>query len=241
MSSQSPALPALVVRQLCKGFGAINALANVSFSVFPQQILGLIGANGAGKTTLLECVCGLLPTDGGDVLWHGKELPQKNRRAAMFYLPDGIMPYPKLTVRRVLDFVREVYDSDRDTAKHLVESLGLSPVLDRQTDWLSKGWRRRFLLGIGLLTPHPVLLIDEPFDGLDLRQTLEMMTVFREARSQGRTFVLSIHQLSEAQRICDRFVLLTEGRVAGEGTLAELNVLARAESKSLEDVFLALS
>ena len=164
---------------------ARSALADVSFNVYPQQILGLIGPNGAGKTTLLECLSGLLPTDSGQVFWQGNILPPQRRKTVMFYLPDGIVPYPHQTVRQVLDFFRDVYAADRSHARQLARALGLLPLLDRRIEQLSKGERRRLLLGISLLVPHPLLTIDEPFDGLDLRQTLEMMELLRAARARG--------------------------------------------------------
>jgi ABC-type multidrug transport system ATPase subunit len=107
---------------------------------------------------------------------------------------------------------------------------------------LSKGYRRRFLLALGLLAPRPVLLMDEPFDGFDLRQTREVMDLLRNEVVDGRTLVLSIHQLADAQRICDRLVLLGDGRVRGVGTLAELTLAARLPvGTDLEEVFLALA
>src|SRR6185436_9990024 len=106
---------------------------------------------------------------------------------------------------------------------------------------LSKGQLKRVLLGIGLLTPQPLLLVDEPFDGLDLRQTREVLVTLRAHAALGRTLFLSIHQISDAARVCDRFVLLSGGRVCGEGTLDELAAGAGAGSASLEDVFLALT
>jgi ABC-2 type transport system ATP-binding protein len=107
---------------------------------------------------------------------------------------------------------------------------------------LSKGQRKRAMLAIGLLTPHPILLADEPFDGLDLRQARETAALLREVVSRGRTLVLSIHQIAEAERVCDRFLLLSGGRVCGEGTLAELSKRSAAQPRSrLEEVFLALT
>ena len=97
------------------------------------------------------------------------------------------------------------------------------------------------LTAIGLLTPQPLLLLDEPFDGLDLRQTREVMDVLRGHAARGRTLFLSIHQLTDAARICDRFVLLSGGRVVGEGTLDELREAAGVEGGGLEEVFLALT
>jgi ABC-2 type transport system ATP-binding protein len=119
-------------------------------------------------------------------------------------------------------------------------------LLQQPVGTLSKGQRKRALLGIGLLTPQPALLIDEPFDGLDLRQARDIAAAFRAHAARGRTLFLSIHQISDAARFCDRFVLLSAGRVCGEGTVPELAALAAAHNAStpyenLEEVFLALT
>jgi ABC-2 type transport system ATP-binding protein len=111
---------------------------------------------------------------------------------------------------------------------------------------LSKGQRKRALLAIGLLTPQAVLLADEPFDGLDLRQSRDIARALREYAKDGRTMFLSIHQISEAARVCDRFVLLSGGRVCGEGTLDDLSSLTSSRGMTpaapdLEEVFLALT
>jgi ABC-2 type transport system ATP-binding protein len=103
---------------------------------------------------------------------------------------------------------------------------------------LSKGFRRRLLLLIGLLSPQPLLLLDEPFDGFDLRQTLGVMELLRETLS-GRTLLLSIHQLTEAEKICDRFILLNTGSVAASGSLNQLREQAGLTTGGLEEVFLA--
>jgi ABC-2 type transport system ATP-binding protein len=237
----SLSLPAIVIENVSKTYDDIQAVDQISLRVHAGQTLGLIGPNGAGKTTLLECLCGLQSCDSGEVLCDGSYLALSRRRGAMFYLPEGVVPYPGQTVRQVLRFFGGAYRCAADDGARLIDSLDLPPVLDRPVGQLSKGWRRRFLLAIALLAPQGVTLVDEPFDGLDLRQTREVMHVLRETASRGRAFVLSIHQLTEAERVCDRFVLLTEGRIVGEGTLPELRALAGIDEGSLEDVFLALS
>ena len=97
------------------------------------------------------------------------------------------------------------------------------------------------MLALALLTPHPLLLMDEPFDGFDLRQTREIMNVLRDVARNGRALVLAIHQLNDAARVCDRFVLLAEGRVRGVGTLAQLRAQTGKPAAELEEVFLALT
>jgi ABC-type multidrug transport system ATPase subunit len=123
----------------------------------------------------------------------------------------------------------------------LFTPLRLEEIKESRLSTLSKGERKRLMLALGLLTSQPLLLLDEPFDGLDLRQTRDVMTMIRSNRSNGRTLLLSIHQLIDAERVCDRLVLLNEGKVAAEGTLAELRKLANIEEGGLEEIFLALT
>ena len=119
--------------------------------------------------------------------------------------------------------------------------MGLRPVLHKRVHALSKGYNRRLLLALALLAPHPVLLMDEPFDGFDLRQTREIVEVLRNRAARGRTFILAIHQLADAERVCDRLILLAGGRVRGAGTLDELRAQTSLPAGSLEDIFLALT
>jgi ABC-2 type transport system ATP-binding protein len=234
--------PLMTVHGIVKKFGDQPVLADVSFEVVSGEILGLIGPNGAGKTTLLECVAGLLPTDAGEVRWRGSSLPQARRKERLFYVPEFILPYPDQTAVQVLKFFREAYRQSPSRLDQLVRDLGMESVLGKHVDTLSKGYRRRFLLALGLLAPRPVLLMDEPFDGFDLRQTREVMNLLRQEAAGGRSLVLSIHQLSDAQRVCDRLVLLSGGRVIGIGTLAELTAAAGLPiGTDLEEVFLALT
>jgi ABC-2 type transport system ATP-binding protein len=230
----------LTVRGLARRFGALTALSDVAFEVREGEILGLIGPNGAGKTTLLECLSGLQPANAGDVSWRGVPVPPSRRRDVLFFVPDGIVPYPEHGTAHVLRFFADAYRRPWSEARGMVEGLGLEPVLSKPVASLSKGYRRRLLLALGLLSPHPLLLLDEPFDGLDLRQTREVMALLRRVAAGGRTLLLSIHQLVDAERVCDRLILLGGGQVRGEGTLEELRARAGV-SGSLEDVFLALA
>lgn len=228
------------VRGMSKRFGAITALADVSFHVRAGEVLGLIGPNGAGKSTLFECLAGVLPADSGTVTGAAE------RWRMLFYLPDGIAPWPAQTVEWALDFTLGFFGGRAELRQKVVGQLDLSGILQQTMGTLSKGQRKRALLGIGLLTPQPALLIDEPFDGLDLRQAREVQTALRWHAERGRTLFLSIHQISDAARLCDRFVLLSSGRVCGEGTAAELAAMAAARDSSkvlgdLEEVFLALT
>jgi ABC-type multidrug transport system ATPase subunit len=253
---------------LTKSYGRLTAVADVSLSIRRGEVLGLIGPNGSGKTTLFECIAGLLPYEAGTIRFGlpaealsafarsatarprrssksvggpkaGEHiLTPRERASRIFYLPDAIAPWPAQTVRWALDFIVGFFGPGSARRDEVVERLGLGPLLNSPIGTLSKGQRKRAVLGIGMLTPHPLLLTDEPFDGLDLRQTRDVGAALRAHAAAGRTLFLSIHQISDAARVCDRFVLLSGGRVRGEGTVEQL---ARGGESSLEEVFLALT
>jgi ABC-2 type transport system ATP-binding protein len=223
------------VSNLSKRFGTIHALSGVSFQVRAGDVLGLIGPNGAGKSTLFECLAGVLPYDSGVIR------PDGDRSGLLFYVPDGIAPWPSQSVGWALDFTIGFLGGRGEIRDEIIGQLDLHPLLHQPIGTLSKGQRKRALLAIGLLTPQPALLIDEPFDGLDLRQAREIAAAIRAHAGRGRTMFLSIHQISDAARFCDRFVLLSSGRVCGEGTVPELAALAAIPRHDLEEVFLALT
>ena len=226
---------------LTKRYSDQQALDDVSFDVREGEVLGLIGPNGAGKTTLLEAVAGLLPVDAGAVLWRGSPVSISRRRDVVFYLPDGLRPWDEQYVSRVLEFFAAVYGRSDEQVVGIINAVCLAPVLHKRVSMLSKGFGRRLMLALALLTPQPLLLMDEPFDGFDLRQTREVMGLLRRVAEEGRTLVLAIHQLADAERVCDRFVLLAAGAIRGVGTLDELRARAELPSARLEDVFLALT
>jgi ABC-2 type transport system ATP-binding protein len=231
----------LQIVSLTKSYGEQRALEGVGFSVHEGEVLGLIGPNGAGKTTLLEAIAGLLPVDSGEIRFRNQLLPLPRRREVIFYLPDGVRPYADQTTEQVLAFFAGVYRHSTIEVSDIISTVGLRPVLAKRMHALSKGYNRRLIIALGFLTRHPILLMDEPFDGFDLRQTREMMDVLRRVASGGRTLILSIHQLRDAEQVCDRLALLADGRIRGVGTLDELRHRANRPGANLEDIFLALT
>jgi ABC-2 type transport system ATP-binding protein len=244
VSRPPPAQDAVVLVQVAgitKWYGEQRALADVSFDIRRGEILGLIGPNGSGKTTLLETIAGLLPVDAGSVLWQRSPLPQNRRRDVIFYLPDGLRPWDGQHVIRVLEFFASAFGRRIVDLDEMTRSVGLEQVLGKHVSALSKGYARRLMLALALLTPHPVVLMDEPFDGFDIRQTREMMALMRRVAAHGRTFTFAIHQLADAERVCDRFILLADGRICGIGSLDDLRAQTGQTTAGLEDVFLALT
>lgn len=222
--------PILRVNQLGKRYGRTVALDRVTFDVFPGEVFGLIGPNGAGKTTLLECLAGLLVCEGSI-----------ERRVPLFFVPDGIVPWENQSLDWVSRFFGDLHGAADDRRSELLSRLSLSHLAHRRMGALSRGERKRALLLLGLLTPHPLLLFDEPFEGLDVRQVRESAQLLRSYQESGRTLLLSIHQLAHAERFCDRMLLLSQGRLLAIGTPEEIRTRAGAPVATLEDVFLALT
>jgi len=216
----------LAVTRLSARRGARAVLTDVSFTARPSEVLGVIGPNGAGKTTLFECVAGVLPFHAGTV-----------DGDLLFYVPDAIRPWPDQTVRWTLELTARIFDVRLDPS--LLDDLDLVALQDAAVGSLSKGEAKRLDIAIGLAAPPTVLLLDEPFDGLDLRQMRQVMEILRREAAKGRTLVLSIHQLTDAALACDRFLLLDHGKSVAEGTLDELT--SRTGAGGLEEVFLALT
>jgi len=244
--SCSPMHPAIVtVDGLSKTYGSVAALKDVSFSIRGGEILGLIGPNGAGKTTLFECLAGVQPADRGKVTLAGRS--EKARRSdVLFYLPDGIVPWPDQPVEWALQFILRFFGGRSDLYDDIAGRFDVGPLRRSRMKDLSQGQRKRILLAVALLTPQPVLLIDEPFEGLDLRQSREAAKTLRSYAALGRALFLSIHQIIDAGRFCDRFVLLSGGQTCGEGTRDELaslalNRLGGTPPADFEEVFLALT
>ena len=176
-----PSDAVLRVSKLTKSYRGIHAVRDASFTVRRGEVLGLIGPNGSGKTTLFACLGGVLPYESGAV-----ETFAPSASAPIFYLPDGVTPWPDQTVEWALRFAGRYFRGASERPSSWMDRLGLTPLRHKRLRTLSKGQRKRTLLAIALIAPHPVLLLDEPFDGLDLRQTREVAQLLRSVAATGR-------------------------------------------------------
>jgi ABC-2 type transport system ATP-binding protein len=232
----------LRVEHLSKEIGGAHILDDINFEIFEHEILGLIGPNGAGKTTLMECLANLRPRTSGTFFEGDEAPPEWNPRSLMFYLPNGMAPFAELYTIEVLSFFGKLFETEPGRWQRIiVDELSLAPVLQKKVSTLSKGNLQRLLIALALMSPQPLLALDEPFDGLDLHQTQAMMDILRGLRAQKRTLLLCIHQLNDAERMCDRLLLLAGGRMVGNGTLDQLRAQAGFSQGSLEDIFRALT
>lgn len=219
--------------------GGQSILSSISFTVEREKIIAVIGPNGAGKTTLMECVAGLQP-HSGSIKVNGTALDEGSRHKQIFYQPDQVLPYPDHGVYSTLKFFQSMLSVKKERLDEIIERLRIESVLAKTSKELSRGYQKRLLIAIGLLSQAPILLLDEPFEGLDLKQTKEVVTILKDERAKGRTLVLSIHQIADAERIADQFLLICQGQILGCGSLAHLQERAGLQKGSLEEIFVSL-
>jgi len=210
------------IEHLTKCYGATCAVDDVSFGVDRGEIVALLGPNGSGKSTLMRCLIGFFAPTAGRVSVGGVDVVARPvvARRQIGYLPEQVMLYPELTVRRYLAFVAGVKGMGRREARAGIDAVmgqcGLGDVADRHAGKLSKGYRQRVGLAQALLGDPDVLVLDEPTVGLDPVQTVELREVVRGLT--GRTVLLSTHILSEAATLCSRVVILKQGRLLAVDT-----------------------
>ena len=228
------------VEGLSKRFGDLLAVDDISFRVQPGEVVGFLGPNGAGKTTTMRVVTGFLPPSSGTAVVCGKNIvtePLEARRA-IGYLPETPPLYPEMRVRDYLRYTAAIKDVPRrdqgERVNHAAEACGLEDVLDRVIHTLSRGYRQRVGLAQAIVHDPKVLILDEPTSGLDPVQIVEIRNLIRNlAAEAGRTVVLSTHILPEVEAICQRVLLISQGRIRVDGTLEDVT-----RDGSLEEVFL---
>ncbi len=215
----------LELSHLTKRYGDLQALRDLSFTVQPGEIFGFVGANGAGKTTTMRVVLGVLDADSGSVVWDGSPITFAARRR-IGYIPEDRGLYPKMTVIAQLDYFAQLHGlkkkAARDASLALLERLGLADRAKSQLQSLSHGNQQRVQLAAALVFSPDLLILDEPFAGLDPVAVDSMTEVLREEADSGKPVVLSSHQLDIVERVCDRVGIINHGQMVALGTVDEL-------------------
>ena len=214
-------------QSLCKKYGSFTAVDQLNFRVEPGQVLGFLGPNGAGKSTTMKMLTGFLTPTSGTVCIHGHDIVRDSlaARRMIGYLPEGAPSYGEMTVAQFLDFIaraREIEPVSLASAiGAVVEKLNLAQVLHQSIETLSKGFKRRVGLAQAIVHDPPVLILDEPTDGLDPNQKYEVRRLI-EQMAGDKIIIISTHILEEVEAVCNRVMIISHGKLLADDSPAGL-------------------
>ena len=237
----------LVIDQVTGGYGHLPVLKNISFEVKNGEMIGLIGLNGAGKSTTIKNIIGLLTPQKGKIVVDDLTLQQdpENYRRKIGYIPETPSLYEELTLREHIEVTAMAYGIPKEEAMKRATTLLKTFRLENRLEWFpvnfSKGMKQKVMVLCAFLIQPSLYIIDEPFLGLDplaINALLELMVTMKE---QGAAILMSTHILATAEKYCDRFIVLHEGEVRAQGTLAELQQEFQLPGSSLDEIYLALT
>lgn len=232
------------INHLTKRYGGLTAVDDLSFSVQPGEVLGFLGPNGAGKSTTMKMITGFLaPTSGSvSVCGHDVESAPLAAKSCMGYLPEGAPAYGEMTVRGFLSFIADVRGLSGERRRQRLDDvtgrLALGGVQEQMIETLSKGFKRRVGLAQALLHDPPVLILDEPTDGLDPNQKHEVRTLIN-TMAKDKIIVISTHILEEVDAVCNRAIIIASGRILADDTPQKL--AQRSPSGRLDEVFRSIT
>jgi ABC-2 type transport system ATP-binding protein len=211
------------VQHLSKRYDALTAVDVVSFEVAPGEVLGFLGPNGAGKTTTMRMLAGFISPSAGtaSICGHDIETDTLAAKRSLGYLPEGAPLYGEMTVQSFLEFIADLRgltgSMRRNRLDYSIGRLQLGSVVEQTIETLSKGFRRRVGLAQALLQDPPVLILDEPTDGLDPNQKHEVRTLINEM-SRAKIIIISTHLLEEVAAVCTRAIIIARGRIVADDT-----------------------
>jgi len=237
--------PLLIVDGVSKNFGDIAALSDVSIQLKKGEIVGLVGGNGAGKTTLLRLLCGVYRPSNGSVRFvdDGENKPVDEVRGRLGVVPESTGLYSRLTAWENIRYHTRIHGRDDEKSwnrtHRFAKSLDIVDELHRPTRGFSRGMRQKIALIRAIAHGPDLLLLDEPTAGLDVTSARKVRDLVRQLGDDGGTVIYSTHMLSEAQRICDRIIILHNGTVRADGPPNEL--LQMTSTIDLEDAYVSLT
>ncbi|MGY3750795.1 ABC transporter ATP-binding protein [Vagococcus acidifermentans] len=237
----------LKVEHLTGGYGHVPVLKDISFEVKPGELVGLIGLNGAGKSTTIKHIIGLLSAQKGHISLDGETLKShpESYRKKIGYIPETPALYEELTLQEHIDVTAMAYGIPAATAQKRAERLLKTFRLDNKLEWFpanfSKGMKQKVMVLCAFLVEPSLYIIDEPFLGLDPLAINALLELIGQTRQAGAATLMSTHILSTAEKYCDRFIVLHEGRVRAAGTIAELREEFHLPDSSLDDIYVALT
>ena len=220
----------LNVENLQKRFGKLEAVKGISFTVSKGEVPGFLGPNGAGKSTTMRMITGFLPPTAGTASICGHDIVKEpvEAKKCLGYLPEAAPSYRAMTVEDYLKFIAEIrgyHGADaREHVEAAIEKARLQPVVHKTIETLSKGYRQRACFAQAILHDPPVLIMDEPTDGLDPNQKFTVREMIRDMAAE-KAIVISTHILEEVDAVCTRAIVIADGEIRADGTPAELKAM----------------
>lgn len=239
--------PLLQVDHLVGGYTHKNVLHGISFDLYPNEIVGLIGLNGAGKSTTIKHIIGLMQAKKGMISINGKTFNESPNlyRNQMAYIPETPILYDELTLYEHLRLTAMAYDIDEELFEKRLHPLLKEFRLERQINWFpvhfSKGMRQKVMIMCAFLIEPLLYIVDEPFVGLDPLGIQSYLQLMNQMKENGSGILMSTHILATAERYCDRFIIIHEGKIKAIGTLTELQGTFHMPHASLDDLYIQLT
>lgn len=237
----------LSVKDLTGGYSRIPVLKNINFEIKDGELVGLIGLNGAGKSTTIKHVMGLLKPFEGDIRLDGQTLDDApdTYRKKIGFIPETPLLYEELTLREHIEITALAYDIKKDEAFKRAELLLQLFRLTDRLDWFpsdfSKGMKQKVMILCAFITEPSLYIIDEPFVGLDPLAIRDLIQLIEEKKNNGASILMSTHVLANAERICDRFLIIHEGKIYAQGTLNELHQQFNMPNATLDEMYATLA
>ncbi|WP_242258161.1 ABC transporter ATP-binding protein [Streptococcus thoraltensis] len=235
----------LKIDHLVGGYVNIPVLKDISFEVASGEVVGLIGLNGAGKSTTISEIIGLLQPYQGSVSLDGLQLledPESYRRK-IGYIPEAPILYEELTLQEHLDTVAQAYGlgEQKELRQKLLNLFRLEDKLDWYPINFSKGMKQKVMIIVALLIEPSLLIVDEPFLGLDPLAIRDLTNIIAEEKQKGTAVLMSTHVLDSAEKMCDRFIILHHGEILADGSLEELRQQFSLPKADLTDIYMQLT
>ena len=228
----------IIIKDLTKKYGEQLALNKISFAIETGEVVGLLGPNGAGKSTLMKSITNAILPDSGEILVNNSSVLDNpiESKSKIGFLQENNPLYMEMYVKEYLQFVMNIRGEKKERVDELIELVGLSPEKHKKIHQLSKGYKQRVGLAQSILSNPEILILDEPTNGLDPNQILEIRDLIREI-SKDKTIILSTHIMQEVEALCSRVILLNKGVIVADQPIEEF----KGQYQSLEEAFQALT
>ena len=224
----------LQIIDLTKNFGEQTALNNINLNIKKNEIVGLLGPNGAGKSTLMKSITGVLKIETGQILFQGRDISQSpiESKKNIGFLPENNPLYQDMFVKEYLNFVANIHKISSKRVDEVIDLVGITPEKSKKISQLSKGYKQRVGLAQAIIHQPDLLILDEPTNGLDPNQIIEIRNLIKEI-SHEKTIILSTHIMQEVEALCSRVILIHKGNILQDCSIEDF----KGKFQNLEEAF----